>query len=41
MVVAEGHFTIIIRTTRASPTTILDIDRLRLAQNNGKVSRIA
>ena len=33
MVIAEGHLAIIIKTTRASPTTTLVIDRLRLAQN--------
>lgn len=32
MVIAEGHFTILMRTTRAGPAT-LDIYRRRLAQH--------
>ena len=36
MVIAEGHLVIIIRTTKAVPTTLI-IDRLRWAQNGRSV----
>ena len=37
MVIAERRLAIIIRTTRASPTTTLVIDMLRLAHNSGSL----